>query len=289
VTGFKAYRVFEEAGKVSGRLVEMSIDELSAGDVVIEAAYSSVNYKDALAATGAGKIIRRFPLIGGIDVSGTVASSADARFKAGRSGARHRLRPGPGARRRIRAVRARARGLGGRGPRQPDALRRDGLGTAGFTAALSIVEMEHNGLEPASGPVIVTGATGGVGSLAVQSLAARGYLVTALTGKDQEADFLRGLGAADVLLRGTLQMGTRPLEKAMWGGAVDAVGGDILAWLTRTMKYGACIASSGLTAGPRSTRRCFHSSCGESSCSASNRRCVRGTAGSRPGAGRDRP
>jgi NADPH2:quinone reductase len=124
------------------------------------------------------------------------------------------------------------------------------IGTAGFTAALSIVEMEHNGLEPASGPVIVTGATGGVGSLAVQSLAARGYLVTALTGKDQEADFLRGLGAADVLLRGTLQMGTRPLEKAMWGGAVDAVGGDILAWLTRTMKYGACIASSGLTAGP---------------------------------------
>ena len=121
------------------------------------------------------------------------------------------------------------------------------IGTAGFTAALSIVETEHNGLEPASGPVIVTGATGGVGSLAVQSLAARGYMVTALTGKDQEADFLRGIGAAEVLLRGTLQMGTR--RKTTWGGAVDAVGGDILAWLTRTMKYGACIASSGLTAG----------------------------------------
>ena len=249
MTGFKAYRVFEEAGKVSGRLVETSIDELSAGDVVIEAAYSSVNYKDALAATGAGKIIRRFPLIGGIDVSGTVASSADARFKPGDPvlvtgydlGQAH---DGGYA----QFVRVPADWV----VAVPDSLTlfdAMAIGTAGFTAALSIVEMERNGLEPASGPVIVTGATGGVGSLAVQSLAARGYMVTALTGKDQEADYLRGLGAVDVLLRGTLQMGTRPLEKTTWGGAVDAVGGDILAWLTRTMKYGACIASSGLTAG----------------------------------------
>jgi acrylyl-CoA reductase (NADPH) len=123
------------------------------------------------------------------------------------------------------------------------------IGTAGFTAALSIVDMEQNGLTPAQGPVIVTGATGGVGSVAVQLLAARGYQVTALTGKDSEHEFLRSLGAKDVLSRNGLQMGTRPLEKSLWAGAVDVVGGDTLAWLTRTMIYNGCIASSGLTGG----------------------------------------
>ena len=246
---FNAFRVFDESGRIAGRIVQLSLDDLSDGPVVIKAAYSSVNYKDALAATGTGRIMRRFPLVGGIDVAGTVESSTDARFKAGDAvlitgydlGVAHDGGYAAYARVPAQWVVPLPDGLS-----LFDAM---AIGTAGFTAALSIVEMEHNGLEPAGGPVIVTGATGGVGSLAVQSLAARGYMVTALTGKDQEADFLRGLGAADVLLRGTLQMGTRPLEKAMWGGAVDAVGGDILAWLTRTMKYGACIASSGLTAG----------------------------------------
>ena len=123
------------------------------------------------------------------------------------------------------------------------------IGTAGFTAALSIVEMERNGLTPANGPVIVTGATGGVGSIAIQSLAARGYSVTALTGKAHEADYLRALGAAEVIVRGSLDMGTKPLEKSLWAGAVDPVGGDVLGWLTRTMRYGGCIANSGLTGG----------------------------------------
>src|SRR5206468_12790339 len=123
------------------------------------------------------------------------------------------------------------------------------IGTAGFTAALSVVEMERNGLKPDNGPVIVTGATGGVGSIAVQCLAARGYRITALTGKDREHDYLRSLGASDVLARGSLQMGTRPLEKATWAGAVDPVGGATLAWLTRTMMQHGCIASSGLTGG----------------------------------------
>src|SRR5262245_11472018 len=246
---FAAFRVFEEGGKISGRLVDTSIDELSAGDVVIEAAYSSVNYKDALAATGAGKIIRKFPLIGGIDVSGTVASSADPRFKSGDPvlvtgydlGQAH---DGGYA----QFVRVPADWV----VPVPDSLTLShamAIGTAGFTAVLSVIEMEHNGLAPANGPVIVTGATGGVGSVAVQSLAAAGYAVTALTGKAEATDFLHGLGAVEVLVRSTLQMGTRPLEKSVWAGAVDAVGGDILAWLTRTMKYGAPIASSGLTAG----------------------------------------
>ena len=123
------------------------------------------------------------------------------------------------------------------------------IGTAGFTAALSVVDMELNGLRPGQGPVIVTGATGGVGSVAVQLAAARGYQVTALTGKDNEHDFLRSLGATEVLSRNGLQMGTRPLEKALWAGAVDAVGGETLAWLTRTMMQNGCIASSGLTGG----------------------------------------
>jgi NADPH2:quinone reductase len=246
---FRAFRVFDEGGAVSGRLVETSLEELSPGAVVIESAYSTVNYKDALAATGAGKIIRRFPLIGGIDVSGTVASSTDARFNPGDPvlvtgydlGQAH----DGGYAEYVRVPAEWVVPL----PSGLTLFEAMAIGTAGFTAGLSVVEMERNGLTPTAGPVIVTGATGGVGSLAVQSLASRGYRVTALTGKDREADYLRSLGAADVMARGALQMGTRPLEKAMWAGAVDPVGGEILAWLTRTMMYGGCIASSGLTGG----------------------------------------
>jgi len=246
---FRAFRVFDEDGRVRGRIVSATLDELGAGDVVIKAAYSSVNYKDALAGTGAGKIIRRFPLIGGIDVSGTVASSADARFVEGQpvlvtgfdlgvthDGGYAGLVRVPGD--WVVPVPA--------GLSLFDAM---AVGTAGYTAALSIADMEQNGLTPAQGPVIVTGATGGVGSLAVLLLAARGYQVTALTGKGGEHGYLRSLGAKDVLSRNGLQKGTRPLEKSLWAGAVDAVGGDTLAWLTRTMQYNGCIASSGLTGG----------------------------------------
>ena len=246
---FTAFRVFDEDGTITGRVVRLSLDDLSPGAVVIKAAFSSVNYKDALAATGAGKIMRRFPLVGGIDVSGTVVSSADARFAAGDEvlvtgydlGAAH---DGGYA----EYVRVPADWIV---PVPPGLTLSDvmAIGTAGFTAALSLVELERNGLTPADGPVIVTGATGGVGSLAVQVLSARGYRVTALTGKDAEHQYLKSLGAADVLSRATLQMGTRPLEKATWAGAVDPVGGDILAWLTKTMAYGASIANSGLTGG----------------------------------------
>jgi acrylyl-CoA reductase (NADPH) len=246
---FKAFRVFEENGKITGRIIDVALDDLSSGDVVIEAAYSSVNYKDALAATGAGKIMRRFPLIGGIDVAGTVESSADARFKTGDAvlvtgydlGVAHD--GGYAAYVRVPAewVVPVPQGLS-----LFDAM---AIGTAGFTAALSIVEMERNGLMPSNGPVIVTGATGGVGSIAVQCLAARGYDVTALTGKPQEEEYLHSLGAKQVLARDALQMGTPPLEKATWAGAVDPVGGATLAWLTRTMMPNGCIASSGLTGG----------------------------------------
>ena len=249
MTTFKAFRVFEDAGTCAGRIVDASIDELSPGGVVIKAAYSSVNYKDALAVTGAGKIIRRFPLVGGIDVSGTVVSSDDARFKTGDAvlvtgfdlGVAHDGGFSQCVRVPADWIVAVPAGL-----TLFDAM---AIGTAGFTAALSIVELERNGLASSNGPVIVAGATGGVGSVAVQCLARLGYTVTALTGKDRETDYLRTLGAADVLARGSLQMGTRPLEKTMWAGAVDPVGGETLAWLTRTMMYGGGIASSGLTGG----------------------------------------
>jgi NADPH2:quinone reductase len=246
---FRAFRVFEEDGRVQGRVVSTTLDELSAGDVVIRAACSSVNYKDALAGTGAGKIIRRFPLVGGIDVSGTVVSSGDARFRQGEqvlvTGYDMGVTHDGGYSELVRVPADWVVPL----PPQLSVSDAMAIGTAGFTAALSIVDMEQNGLTPAHGPVIVTGATGGVGSVALQLLAARGYQVTALTGKDSEHDFLRSLGATDVLSRNGLQMGTRPLEKSLWAGAVDAVGGQILAWLTRTMMYNGCIASSGLTAG----------------------------------------
>lgn len=246
---FDAFRVFDENGKIGGRVVGVGLEELSPGAVVIRAAYSSVNYKDALAATGRGKIMRRFPLIGGIDVAGTVESSTDARFQRGEAvlvtgyelGVAHD--GGYASYVRVPAdwVVALPPGL--------SLFEAMAIGTAGFTAALSIVEMERNGLSPASGPVIVTGASGGVGSIALQCLAARGYQVTALTGKPEQEPYLRALGAQQLLARGTLEMGTRPLEKALWAGAVDAVGGATLAWLTRSMLPQGCIASSGLTGG----------------------------------------
>lgn len=248
MTKFRALRIFDENGTRS-RLVDMSLDELSPGSVVVDVAYSSVNYKDALAATGAGKVVRRFPLVGGIDLAGTVASSDDARFRAGDPvivtsydlGVAHDGGYAQKARVPADWVVPMPAGL--------DAFASMAVGTAGFTAALSILEMERNGLTPGQGPVIVTGATGGVGCMAVQSLAARGYAVTALTGKRHETDFLKTLGAGEVLVRGDVPMGTRPLEKATWAGAVDAVGGDVLAWLTRTTGYNGTIASTGLTAG----------------------------------------
>ncbi len=246
---FSAFRIFDENGRIFGRLEQVSLEELSAGSVVVKAAFSSVNYKDALAATGAGKILRRFPLIGGIDVAGVVDSSADARFKVGQPVLVTGYDLGV----------AHDGGYAGYVRVPPDwvvpvpeglsLFEAMAIGTAGFTAALSIVEMERNGLTPASGPVIVTGATGGVGSVAVQSLTRRGYEVIALTGKPQEEPYLHALGAKQVLSREELQMGTRPLEKASWAGAVDPVGGATLAWLTRTMMQHGCIASSGLTGG----------------------------------------
>ena len=241
--------MFEDGGALGGRVVEAALDELSPGDVVIKAAYSSVNYKDAMAATIPKRILRRVPMIPGIDVSGTVESSADARF-------------GPGDRVLVTGYDLGVSNDGGyaeyvrvpadwivRVPPGLDLLDVMAIGTAGFTAALSVIELERNGLTPSAGPVIVTGATGGVGSMGVQCLAARGYTLTALTGKDSEHDYLRSLGAKDILPRSAVQPATGPIGKATWAGAIDPVGGDTLAWLIRTMAYRGVIAASGLTGG----------------------------------------
>lgn len=246
---FKALLIEERDGKVTSGFTTLDESRLDTGSVTIRVAYSSVNYKDALAATGAGKIIRRFPCVGGIDLSGTVIASADPRFNIGDSviatsfdiGVAHHGGYAEIARVPGDWVVPLPAGLS-----LYDAM---ALGTAGFTAALAVVRMEENRLMPANGPVIVTGATGGVGSLAVDILAKLGYYVVALTGKESEADYLRGIGAAEVMLRGDLNLTKiRPLDKARWAGAVDNLGGDILAWIASTMAQGGTIASIGLAA-----------------------------------------
>ena len=248
-SSFKVFRIADNGGTIAGAIVDATLDELSPGDVVIAAEYSSVNYKDALAATGAAKILKRMPLVGGIDVAGTVVSSTDARFREGDqvlvTGYDLGVANDGGYAAYVRVpadwvVKIPA-GLTAR-----DAMT---LGTAGFTAARSVIRLEQNGLAPGSGPVIVTGATGGVGSIAVAILAGLGYQVTAMTGKDAEHAYLKSLGATEILPRSAAQKSPRPLEKATWAGAVDPVGGETLAWLTRTMNYGASIANSGLTGG----------------------------------------
>jgi acrylyl-CoA reductase (NADPH) len=246
---FKAFRIFSEGNKTAGRVVDIAIDDLPAGEVVFKTAYSSVNFKDALAATGAGKIIRKFPLTGGIDSAGTVVTSSDGRFKPGdeivctsyEMGVAHD--GGYAQYCRVPAdwvVRL---------PRGLTLFEAMAIGTAGYTAALAICLLEQNDMQPAAGKVLVNGATGGVATLAIDMLSTLGYQVTAVTGKDSEHEFLRKIGAAEVLSRQAIDPGTRPLEKPLWAAAFDSVGGEQLAWLTRTMQPGGLIASFGNAGG----------------------------------------
>jgi len=246
---FKAYRLREADKKVSGAFEQMDIDELDQGEVVIRVAYSGVNYKDALAATGKGRIIRRFPCVGGIDLSGTVVASSDTRFNKGDAviatsyeiGVAHDGGYAEYARIPADWVVPMPRGL-----TLAEAM---ALGTAGYTAALGIVRMEQVGLRPANGPVIVSGATGGVGSISIDILSRLGYHVVALTGKEGEADYLKAIGAKEVRLRQSLDLAKlKALDTATWAGAVDNLGGDVLAWMISTMLQGGAVASIGLAA-----------------------------------------
>lgn len=238
-----------DAGFTAG-VQELPLAELPAGDVAIRVAYSGVNYKDGLALTPDGRIIRSYPMVPGIDLSGTVTASSDSRFTAGDKvlvtgydlGVAH-----PGG------LAEAARVPAGWVVKLPNGLslrEAMAIGTAGFTAALSVHRLEENGVAPANGPVLVSGATGGVGSTAVGMLAGLGYTVAASTGKASEHDFLRGLGATEILSREEVSAKSdRPLEKERWAAGVDPVGGDTLAYLLRTTKYGGAVASSGLTGG----------------------------------------
>jgi NADPH2:quinone reductase len=246
---FKAYRTFEQDKVVSSRFVELSLDDLDAGDVVVRTKYSTINYKDALSHNGTGRIMRKYPTVAGIDMAGTVESSADPRWKKGDKVIVHGYDMGV-AHDGGYAEYVRVPGDWiVRRPESMTAFDAMTMGTAGYTAALAIMLMEHNGLKPANGPVAVTGATGGVGSVAVEILAKTGYHVVAITGKPEERDYLTGLGAKEVLDRRTIDLSKiRPLEKATWAGAVDNLGGDLLAWLLATMKVGGMVGAVGLAA-----------------------------------------
>ena len=244
---FRAFRIHsDDAGYRSG-IESISLDDLNDGEVVVKAAYSSVNYKDALAGTGKGKILRRFPLVGGIDVAGHVVASTDAKFREGDAvlvtgSGLSEVRDGgyaEYARLESKWVIPLPAGL---------SLRESMvIGTAGFTAALALYRMRENRQAPELGPLAVTGATGGVGSLAVDIFSRAGFEVHAISGKPAQAYYLKSIGAAQVLGRDALAT-TRPMESARFGGGLDNVGGPMLtSLLAQTAPYGN-VASAGLAA-----------------------------------------
>ncbi|MGH8453620.1 MAG: YhdH/YhfP family quinone oxidoreductase [Nevskiales bacterium] len=247
---FRALRVHRVEKATETRLETLSLDDLNPGEVVVRASWSGINYKDALAVTGKGRILRRYPLVAGIDGAGVVESSQSPQFKPGDEvlitgcNLSETLDGGYSEYLRMPAevVIPLPAGLS-----LKEAML---LGTAGFTAALAVRRMQENHQTPAMGPIAVTGATGGVGSVAIQILSRLGYEVVAITGKPEaSADYLKKLGASEVLDRRSLELGKAPLESARWGGAVDNVGGELLDWLTRTVKPWGNIGSIGLAGG----------------------------------------
>jgi acrylyl-CoA reductase (NADPH) len=250
---FKALLVEKGAdGKFTRRVTERSVEALPSGDVLIDVRYSSLNYKDGLSATGNPGVTRNFPHTPGIDAAGTVVESRSPSFKAGDDviviGFDLGMNTPGGFGQRIRVpadwIVKRPTGL--------SALDSMTLGTAGFTAALAIDKLEATGMRPAQGPVLVTGATGGVGSVAVLLLARLGYEVAAVTGKASQHEFLKALGAGEILSREALAEGAnRPLLKERWGGVVDTVGGDLLFNAVKSLRYGCSLAACGLVASPQ--------------------------------------
>lgn len=251
MSSFKALQVSEAAeGRFESKIVDRVIDELPAGEVLIRVSYSSLNFKDALSASGNRGVTRSFPHTPGIDAAGVVASSSVGEFAEGDevivTGYDLGMNTAGGFGQYIRVPAAwvikRPQGLSLR-----EAMI---LGTAGLTAALCVDKLEQAGLEPGEAPVLVTGATGGVGSIAVALLASLGYKVAAVTGKADQAEFLTRLGASQIVERAALQAGVeKALLKEQWGGAVDTVGGDILFNVVKSLRRGASVACCGLTAG----------------------------------------
>lgn len=243
---FQVFRVYRENGKIQGKLESYCISDLSPGDVVIRIAYSSVNYKDALAATGAGKILRRFPLIAGIDAAGYVVSSDSKAFKEGDAvvvtGYEFGISHDGGYAEYARVPEEWVVPL-------PDGIspeRAMSIGTAGFTVALCVHRLEENLQRPEHGPFVITGASGGVGNLAIDILSGLGYEVIAVSRKMHERDKLIALGANSILNRDDIDLSGKVLGKGQWGGAIDNVGGDILAWLLCTAKPWTNIVAVGM-------------------------------------------
>ena len=247
---FLACRTFLDDTTITSRITSLDLDDLSPGDVVIRGEWSGINYKDGLAVTGRGRILKRFPMNPGIDVAGVVESTADARHPAGTRVLVNGMGLGETQDGGFSEV---VRVPGGwivplpAGLTSREAM---ALGTAGFTAALCLHRMEENGQAPSLGPIVVTGASGGVGSIAVSILAARGYEVVAVSGRVEHHAYLSDLGASTVVTPEALALGTRPLERVRFGGAIDNVGGEVLAGLTRHVELWGNIACVGMAAAP---------------------------------------
>lgn len=246
---FKALRIRNDEAGYQSTVEDIALEELNEGDLTVRVDWSSVNYKDALAGTGKGKILHRFPLNGGIDMAGTVVTSGNERFQAGDEiivtgcGLSETRDGGYSQFTRVDSASAvpLPAGLSSR-----EAMI---LGTAGFTAALSLLRMEANGQTPAAGPIVVTGASGGVGSMAINILSHAGYEVHAISGKVEEFDFLEALGARQCISRHDLHWGQKPLEKSIWAGCIDNVGGDMLAGISRVIHLWGNIACCGMAGG----------------------------------------
>lgn len=246
---FKAFRIHNDAEGYRSGIETIGIDDLSEGDVVIRGEWSGINYKDALAATGKGKICQTFPLVGGIDVAGEVVSSESDHFSAGDkvlvTGCNMSEKRDGGYSQYMRlnsnSVIPLPKGLSTR-----EAM---GIGTAGFTAAISLYRMEALGQSPEAGPIVITGASGGVGSFAIDILTHAGYEAHAITGKINEFDYLESLGAKQCISRHDLHWGQAPLESTRWAGCIDNVGGDMLAGISRVIDVWGNIACCGMAGG----------------------------------------
>ena len=246
---FKAYVIDKAEKGTSGALTEFDEANLMDGDVTVRVEYSTVNYKDGLAVTGSAPVVRRFPMIAGIDLAGTVESSTNPNWKAGDKvilngwglGETHLGAYGEKARVKGDWLVRLPAGMSAR-----DAM---AIGTAGYTAMLAVMALERHGLKPESGPIVVTGAAGGVGSVAIAILAKLGFTVIASTGRAQEADYLKGLGASEILDRQELSGPAKPLAKERWAGGIDSVGSTTLANLLSMTRYGGAIAACGLAGG----------------------------------------
>lgn len=247
MTSFRALRIHQDGKATKAQLESIELAALSAGEVVVRVQWSGINYKDALAVTGKGRIMRKFPCVAGIDLAGTVESSDSPKYQKGQAvlvtgcNIGELLDGGYAQFARVPADAVIPM------PSGMDAWAAMAIGTAGFTAAFALRRMLENHQSPDMGPIAVTGPTGGVGSIAIDLFKRAGFTVHAITGKaDKSADYLKALGADEVVSRQSLDMGSKPMEKATWGGAVDNLGGPTLTWLTRTVKPWGNIASIGL-------------------------------------------